>query len=200
MGKENKEITKAIIESQKIAKDIYRSDKVFRCLLENPEYIDIIKKKYLDDDMLERLLEADPSLFRYIKHPSQRIINVGLSLDGGNICYLKKKVRKSLPPESLIMALNSNPETAMRYIHKDCNSVDVENYLIAQIEEAPNMIQFVNNPSEKLKCLAISKDPKVALYFETLSNGMMDIIDAKYPELRSSLPNYTREIKDVTKE
>lgn len=199
-----KDITKAINAANDIAHEIRMRDKVFRCLLENPEYMNIIKKKYVDDDMLERLLEADPSIFQYIKHPSQRIIDVGLMLDGGNIWHLKKKVRKSLSTDSLMKALNSNPDQVMKCINKDgrknYSSDTMESYLnyaMQKIEETPNSIQFISNPTEEMKCLAISKDPNVALYFDKLSDKMMDIIDEKYPGLRSSLPNYTREIKNI---
>ena len=80
-------------------------------ITKNPEYIPIMKEKYLSDDVLAMCLEDEPSLFKFIPNPSLRIIKLALQLDGGNIKYIKKKIRKQLPSDYLVMAVDSNPRS-----------------------------------------------------------------------------------------
>ena len=184
----------------------------FRCLVDHPEYICIVKSKYTDDDMLIRLIETDPEIFKNIRHPSDKVIRAALEVDGANLAYIKKKKRKTLPAEFFMLAMQSNPVGAIEFIPKNCipesvkqklfasdpdiilkNKLELsEDFLLNEIKENPNLIKFVTNPSDDLKCAALSEDPNVALYYEELSPRMMDIIDEKYPNLKSSLPNYHR--------
>ncbi len=183
-------------------------------ITKNPEYIPIMKEKYLSDDVLAMCLEDEPSLFKFIPNPSLRIIKLALQLDGGNIKYIKKKIRKQLPSDYLVMAVDSNPREALPYVPKKYipegikqkifdtdpellqeNDLDIasNSFIESRIEECPAVIKYLANPSDEIKCLALRKDPNVALYFDTLSPAMMDVIDELYPGLRNSLPNYNRE-------
>lgn len=182
-------------------------------IIQHPEYIPIVKDKYLTDDILEYCLMEEPSVFRYIPDPSTRIINTALGLDGGNLKYIKKKVRKELPMESFIRALSSNPREALPYIPKNLLTEEMkaeifdsspeaikesnikiaqDDFLKSRIKENPQNIKFVIDPSDELKCIALREDPNIALYYDELTPAMMDIIDEKYPELKEVLPNYKR--------
>lgn len=190
---------------------------VFEQIMENPELITIIKNRYLDDDMLEKCLDSEPSVFKYIKDPSPRIIRAALIADGGNLAYIPELVRRRLPIEFFILALQSNVYGSLPYIPEEllndvmCDEIkeklifDVdpemvrqygvkirEEFLRDKIRENPSLIKYVVDPSDDLKCLALEQDPNIALYFDELTPKMMDVIDTKYSSLKDSLPNYTR--------
>lgn len=184
-----------------------------KAIVEHPKLIPLFKKSLTEDCILMVCLEEDPTIFQYIPKPSLKVIKKGLELDGGNLRHIKKKVRKTLPSEFFLIALDSNPAGAIPYIPKDLipaqvkeqllmedpdllkqNNVDLVEtaFLKNQIEEDPSKIKYIVNPSNELKCMALRKDPNIALYFDELTNEMMDIIDEMYPSIRESLPNYTR--------
>ena len=71
-----------------------------------------------------------------------------------------------------------------------------EDLLSPLIVENPSLIKYVCEPSENLKCTAIRWDINVALYYPTLTEKMMDVIDKYWPKYRSQLPNYTRTIEE----
>lgn len=197
---------------EKARKEQERRGIAFRCLMDHPEYIGIIKKKYTDDDMLIRLIENDPEIFKNIHDPSDRVIRAALEADGANLAYIKKKKRKDLPHEFFMLAVQSNPIAAVEYIPKEYipesvkqklfasdpsvilkNKLELsEDFLMSEIKSNPNLIKYVTNPTDDLKCAALSEDPNVALYYDELSPRMMDIIDEKYPNLKTLLPNYSR--------
>jgi hypothetical protein len=190
---------------------------VFEQIMENPKLITIIKNRYLDDDMLEKCIDAEPTVFRYIKNPSMRIIRAGLIADGGNLAYIPESCRENLPSEFFIFALQSNLYGAIQYVPEDQLhhgiSTEIkekliferdpeiaykygvslrEEFLRDRIRYDPSLIKYVVDPSDELKCLALEQDPNIALYFDELTPKMMDVIDRKYPSLKGSLPNYTR--------
>lgn len=190
---------------------------VFEQIMENPELITIIKNRYLDDDMLEKCIDSEPTVFKYIKDPSPRIIRAALIADGGNLAYIPENARSHLPVEFYIYAMQSNVYGALPYIPEDLLQDEVddkikeklifdvdpemvrqygvrirEDFLRDKIRENPSLIKYVVDPSDDLKCLALEQDPNIALYFDELSPKMMDVIDRKYSSLKDSLPNYKR--------
>lgn len=181
-------------------------------MIEHPEYICLVKNKLLTDDIIEECMNDNPDIFAYLRHPSIPIINIAFEMDGGNIANLHKDQRNNLPLDTIRIALESDIERSIDYININelplemrvdaflqrpdlvlSRGADIpESYVISEIQKAPNIIKYVNNPTEEMKCLAISLDPYTALYFQELTDKMMDIIDEKYPQLTGSLPNYTR--------
>lgn len=204
------EFTKAHRKEMKMRKMIYD------CLLDHPEYIRIIKSKYITDDLIESVMRVEPEIFQYIKHPTLRIINAALDIDGGNLKYLDEEKIASLPATSFEIAIESNPKDAIKYIPENMLDERIklnifteepevirdrgihidEDLLVPIIVENPSLIKYVQNPSEKLKCVAIRWDVNVALYYTTLSDEMMDTIDKYWPKYRAQLPNYTRKIEE----
>lgn len=191
---------------------------IFDCLVDHPEYIRIIKSKYITDDLIESVMRVEPEIFQYVKNPTLRVINAALDIDGGNLKYLSNEKIASLPATSFEIAIESNPRDAAKYIPE--NMLDEktklsifteepeairdrgicidEDLLTPLIVENPSLIKYVKNPSDKLKCTAIRWDINVALYYETLTDGMMDTIDKYWPKYRDQLPNYTRIIEEDT--
>ena len=178
----------------------------------NPDYMQLMKGKYLTDDVLEDALDLNPDIFRFIKDPSMRIILKALDIYGPNIKYIDDDVAKDIPEDVLINVLESidttldidvnfngiseqsridlfvnDPIKALTY------GINVPDYFILkELQNQPNLIKLIKNPSDKMKCTALENDPNVALYFDTLTDEMMDIIDEKYPYMKNNLPTYTR--------
>ncbi len=189
-----------------------KRDRLKRLIIEHPDCIAFIKNKYLTDDILEECLNDNPDIFPFIKHPTTNIINMALEMDGGNLKFIDEERRNNLPLDSIRIALDADAERAIDYVIMEQLPIEMqidlflknpvlalthhasipESYIIKEIYRTPNIIKYVSNPTEEMKCLALSLEPNVALYFSQLSDKMMDIIDQKYPQLIGKIPNYTR--------
>lgn len=182
-------------------------------IINHPDCIPLLKRKWVSEDILMMCMEEEPSIFRYFKSPTLNIIRRGLELDGGNLQFVPKKRRKKLPMDFFMIAVDSNPRDALPFVPKKFiseetrrklfvsdpslikdNDLDMmqTDFLKARIEECPADIKYIKDPSNELKCIALRSDPNTALYFDELTPEMMDIIDELYPSLKDSLPNYRR--------
>ena len=178
----------------------------------NPDILNLLKDKYTTDDILEDALELNPDIFKFIKEPSMRIILKALDMDGGNIQYLDKEVIDSLSDDVLVAAIDTmdvntiisdidfesmSEETRVDIFVNDpikalqCGVTVPEYFIIKELQKSPNLIRYVKNPTNRMKYIALENDPNVAVYFDSLTDEMMDIIDNKYPHLKN-LPTYTR--------
>lgn len=178
----------------------------------NPDILNLLKDKYTTDDILEDALELNPDIFKFIKEPSMRIILKALDMDGGNIQYLDKEIIDSLSDDVLVAAIDTmdvntiisdidfesmSEETRVDIFVNDpikalqCGVTVPEYFIIKELQKSPNLIRYVKNPTNRMKYIALENDPNVAVYFDSLTDEMMDIIDSKYPHLKN-LPTYTR--------
>lgn len=179
----------------------------------NPEIIQLLKDKYTTDDVLEDALDLNPDIFKFIKEPSMRIINKALDMDGANIQYIDKATINSLSDDTIIDAIDSmdvsdivsdidfesmTEEMRINIFSNDpakalqCGICVPDYFIMRELQNYPNLIRYIKNPTNRMKCIALSLDPNVAVYFDKLTDEMMDIIDDKYPYLKDSLPTYTR--------
>lgn len=178
----------------------------------NPEIIPLLKNKYTTDDVLEDALDMNPDIFKFIKDPSNRIIAKALDMDGANIQYIDKERLKTIPEELLLSAIESvdEPDASLDIDFDDiseesridmfvqdpvkaiqCGITVPDYFMLKEIQKSPNLIRYIKNPTNKMKCVALDLEPNVAVYFDSLTDEMMDIIDTKYPHLKE-LPTYTR--------
>lgn len=189
-----------------------------RCILavnmiaNNPEILPLLKDKYTTDDVLEDALDINPDIFKFIKDPSNRIISKALDMDGTNIQYIDRSRLNSLPEELLLAAIETvdtdisnlginfddlSEESRLDIFVQDpvkalqCGITIPDYFIINEIQKSPNLIRYIKNPTNKMKCVALELEPNVAVYFDSLTDEMMDIIDNKYPHLKE-LPTYTR--------
>jgi hypothetical protein len=189
-----------------------------RCILavnmiaNNPEILPLLKDKYTTDDVLEDALDINPDIFKFIKDPSNRIISKALDMDGANIQYIDRNRLNSLPEELLLAAIETvdtdisnlginfddlSEESRLDIFVQDpvkalqCGITIPDYFIINEIQKSPNLIRYIKNPTNKMKCVALELEPNVAVYFDSLTDEMMDIIDNKYPHLKE-LPTYTR--------
>ena len=178
-----------------------------------PDMIPLLKNRYTTDDIIEDALDLNPDIFKFIVEPSDRIIMKALDIDGSNIKYIPKEKLNSIPEDVLINAIefidddipahsidlnNLSEESRIDIFMQDpvkavqCGIEVPEYFLLKELQKYPSMIKYIKNPTNKMKCLALSCEPNIALYFDKLTDEMMDIIDEKYPHLKDSLPTYTR--------
>lgn len=204
---------KGIITEEKRAKYNERCRMAVDVIANNPEIIPLLKDKYTTDDVLEDALDINPDIFRHIKDPSIRLISKALDMDGSNIQFVSKDKLKSLPEEVLISAMDSTDDIEAdininlndmseefkmdMFVHDpvkalQCGISVPEYFIIKELEKTPNLIRHIKNPTTKMKCVALEHEPNVAVYFDKLTDEMMDIIDTKYPHLKDSLSTYTR--------
>lgn len=200
-------------------KSIEEKDKKYneRCamavnmIVNNPEILPFLKNKYTTDDVLEDALDINPDIFKFIKDPSNRIIIKALDMDGANIQYIDRERLNNLPDEILVSAIESVDDVSDLGVNFDdiseesrldifiqdpvkaiqCGINVPEYFMIKEIQKSPNLIRYIKNPTNKMKCVALDLEPNVAVYFDSLTDEMMDIIDIKYPHLKE-LPTYTR--------
>lgn len=181
-------------------------------ITEHPEVLPLLKDKYTTDDILEEAIQLEPDVFKYIRNPSPRIISAAFEIDGGNVKFVPSQTLMTLPEDVLMTAIDSNFDEAMPCIdvselseeaqidifHKDPvraleYGVQVPSYyILAEIRKTPSIVRYIPNATNEMKCEALSLEPNVVLYFNTLTPEMMDIIDEKYPYLIGKIPNYTR--------
>lgn len=178
----------------------------------HPEVLPLLKNKYTTDDVLEDALDLNPDIFKFIKEPSDRIIAKALDMDGANIQYIDKGTLKNMPEDMLLSVMDSvdDPSVSLDIDFDDISEesridmfiqdpvkalqcgISVPDYFVLkEIQKSPNLIRYIKDPTNRMKCAALELEPNIAVYFDSLTNEMMDIIDAKYPHLKE-LPTYTR--------
>ena len=72
-----------------------------------PDYMKLIKHKYLTDDVLEDALDLNPDIFRYIKDPSMRVVLKALDIDASNIQYIDPDLVYNIPEEVLLNVIDN---------------------------------------------------------------------------------------------
>lgn len=171
-----------------------------------PDLIRTIKRKYATDDIWQYCIDQKPELFQYCEDPSYTLCRHAVQADGHNIKYVPSKfigkecvmvewaIRRSpdvvfeLPPNlrtehNFEIAFDADP-TLMKHVdHYD------DDYLKDHIEKYPSHIQYINNPPEWLKVLAIRQDPNAALMIpkEQWTSFMKSEMKSRYPEYYQSM-------------
>ena len=88
--------------------DPNREQRLLEILADDPSMILIFKYKHTTDNMWKICIENEPSLFQFMKTPSEEMILFALSEDGANIKYLKE-MGISLTPRMIYTAVKSYP-------------------------------------------------------------------------------------------
>lgn len=184
-------------------KDDIKND-LFKVLFDKPHLIITIKKKYLNDDLWKFCIEREPSVFKYKQDPSPDLCHYAVCIDGTNIEYVPKHV---INAQICYLAVKNNPK-AILYVPKKYNTDELreiafdldpclmknynvrEAYMIDKVRENPAIIKYIKNPPEHLICEAIKIDSNIILYFDFLTDRMLDVIDEYYPDIAETFPNY----------
>lgn len=200
--------------------DTMQEHRLLSILSDDPSMILLIKNKYITENMWKICIESEPSLFQYMKDPSEEMILFALKENGANLDHVLKLENVKLTRkmmwtavESYPAAIFSVPERFMdrplieRALDKDPSLMKQfkhldHDYLLRKIKENPGVIQYINNPSDDLICEAILLNPNVCVYLKQLSPRMIALIWDRYPEIAAMLDttkhSKPEKIKDVS--
>lgn len=192
--------------------DEYLKDITKDILTEFPEAIRIIKSKYITEEDWDYALDTDPGLFRYAKYPTLKMCRTAISRDGTNIFKIKNysDFTEAQFNELIDLAVRTTPsvycdlERPYQTLARRKMAVSIDHTMIDDvgalpkdfvesiIDEDPSAIQYIRNPDDDLKCIALKSNPNSGLYFGELSPKMVDVINECWPEWINVLPNYPK--------
>lgn len=190
-------------------------DRILKTLYNDPILITCLKEKYVSDELWMYCIEREPSVFAEMKHPNEKICNFAVEVDGNNLkvirdkfdyipitermCYIAvKNCPKAIlyvPPRILDgnyalqeMAFDKDP-SLMAYFE------DVRpEYIKKKVLENPSYLKYINNPDEDLVCEVLMKYPNTVVYFENLTQRMIETLKCYHPdvyELHSRIHDFT---------
>ena len=189
-----------------------REQKILELLSDDPSMIVIFKNKYITDNMWKICIELEPSLFQFMKNPSEEMILFALSEDGANIKYLKE-MGISLTPRMIYTAVKNYP-AAIYMIPKDLQTNKLKEYACIEdpslmkefnlkrefidkrLKEDPRLVRFLKNPTEDQVCRAIEKDPNICAYVEKFTPRIKKLIKELYPDIIPLIPRLSDEFSN----
>lgn len=184
--------------------DPIREIRFMELLRDDPSAILLIKEKYLNDRLWEVAIKNEPSLFQYMKNPSDSLIMLALREDGANIKYLLK-MNIEITPERLHVALKNYPG-AIFLIPKRYRTNGVkefacmedptlmkdvelrEEFIKRRLKQDPLLVRFLKNPTEDQLCDALEYSANICGYIETFTPRMKEIMLRKYPDMIQLIP------------
>ena len=189
-----------------------REQRILELLADDPSLILIFKNKYTTENMWKFCIENEPSLFQYMKNPSEDIVIYALSEDGANIKYLKD-MGIALTPKMIYAAVKSYPgaiylipeelrttrlrEFACKEDPSLMRELSLKNdYIEKRLKEDPTLVRFLKNPTEDQICSAIEADPNICAYVEKFTPRVKALIKELYPELIPLIPRLSEQFSD----
>lgn len=189
-----------------------REQRILELLADDPTLILTFKYKYTTENMWKFCIENEPSLFQYMKNPSEEIVIYALSEDGANIKYLKD-MGIALTPKMIYAAVKSYPgaiylipeelrTTRLReYACREDPSLMRElplkkDYIEKRLKEDPTLVRFLKNPTEDQLCSAIAADPNICAYVEKFTPRVKALIKELYPEIIPLIPRLSEQFSD----
>ena len=183
----------------------YCTQRILDLLVDDPSMILMIKNKYLNDTLWMFSIEKEPSLFKHIKDPSKEICYFACEVDGNNLKVIRKKFpHVPIDAKMCYLAIKSAPN-AIFHVPKALQDEGLKElacdrdpslmkcfdlrpaYIERKIKEHPTYIQFVDNPSDELKLLAMKGDINVCSHFDSFSPRIKEEIRDSNPEIYSML-------------
>lgn len=181
--------------------------KLYNLLDDDPSLITLLKNQYITDDLWMFCIQREPELFGEMKHPSEEMCLFALGEDGRNLKFIEERFKDvKLTQKMILTAITSQP-AAICYVPKKYKSNALKEYayriapemmydddcirkefLIELLEEHPEYIRHLRNPSEDLIILALDKDPNIVAYVNNFTPRIRKLIRDKYPELSTLLP------------
>lgn len=192
--------------------DPNREQKILEILADDPSMILIFRYKYTTDNMWKICIENEPSLFQFMKTPSEEMILYALSEDGANIKYLKE-MGISLTPRMIYTAVKSYPgaiylippelrtSKLREYACKEDPSLMKvlplkREYVEKRLKEDPTLVRFLSNPTEDQLCRAIASDPNICAYVDKFTPRVKQLIKELYPEIIPLIPRLSEQFTD----
>lgn len=189
-----------------------REQKILELLADDPSLILIFKNKCITDNMWKICIENEPSLFQFMRHPSEEMILYALSEDGANIKYLRD-MGISMTPKMIYTAVKNYPG-AIYLIPSELRSSKLKefaciedpslmkeltlkkDFIEKRLKMDPTLVRYLKNPSEEQICNAIKVDPNTCAYVEIFTPKIKNLIKSLYPELIPLIPRLSEQFLD----
>ena len=183
--------------------------RIYSLLSDYPSTILMFKYKYTTDNMWKIAIENEPSLFQYMKDPSEEMVLLALNEDGANIQYLEKMGIR-ITPKMMYVAVHNYPR-AIYLIPKELRTAHLREYackedstlmnelplqrsfINRQLKSDPTLMRFIKNPTEEQICDAIRADPAVCAYIEKFTPKIKELIRELYPEIIPLIPRLSEQ-------
>ena len=158
--------------------------------------------------MWKVVIQLEPSLFQYMKDPSNEMCLYALKEDGSNLQYVVKNPSVKLTSEMIYTAVSNYPaaifdvpvemrDNAIKEFAFDRDPTLIKNftnvrkeYINRKIKEDPSFIRFLNDPDEDLVCKAIENDPNYCVYVKKFTPRIKKLIETIYPDIIPLIPAF----------
>lgn len=188
--------------------DPMRERAILKLLSDDPACILLLRSKCTTDNMWKVVIQLEPSLFQYMKDPSNEMCLFALKEDGSNLQYVVKNSSVKLTPEMIYTAVNNYPaaifdvpvemrDNAIKEFAFDRDPTLMKNfknvrkeYINRKIKEDPSFIRFLDDPDEDLVCKAIENDPNYCVYVKKFTPRIKKLIETLYPDIIPLIPNF----------
>ena len=188
--------------------DPIRERAILKLLSDDPSCILLLRNKCTTDNMWKVVIQLEPSLFHYMKDPSNEMCLYALKEDGSNLQYVVKNPSVKLTSEMIYTAVNNYPaaifdvpvemrDNAIKEFAFDRDPTLIKNftnvrkdYINRKIKEDPSFIRFLNDPNEDLVCKAIENDPNYCVYVKKFTPRIKKLIETLYPDIIPLIPGF----------
>ena len=188
--------------------DRIRERTILKLLSDDPSCILLLRSKCTTDNMWKVVIQLEPSLFQYMKDPSNEMCLYALKEDGSNLQYVVKNPSVKLTSEMIYTAVSNYPaaifdvpvemrDNAIKEFAFDRDPTLIKNftnvrqeYINRKIKEDPSFIRFLNDPDEDLVCKAIENDPNYCVYVKKFTPRIKKLIETLYPDIIPLIPGF----------
>lgn len=196
----------------------YVKQKIFDLLIEDPSAICMIKSKYLTDDVWKFCIEQEPSLFKYMKYPTNEMCDFAVSLDGKNLRYVRKK-KIPITPKMAYLAIKNDPNAIFEVPNKmvtpalkelaydqkpelvEIYGVPSNDYIRRCIKDQKyNILNYIPEPDETVMLEALDENPLMCRYINHLTDAMKALIREKYPHFVPLLPQMKEDCENTVQQ
>lgn len=183
--------------------------RILEFISNDPTLILIFKNKYLTDNLWKVAIENEPSLFQYMKDPSEEMILFALNEDGANVQYLDAMGIKitnkmaytavrSYPGAIFLLPIEHRTARLREFACKEDPSLmkDVPlhaGFVRSQLKKDPTLARFLKDPTEEQLIQAIKSSPNVIPYISKFTPRLRELIQEIYPEIIPLIPRLLEE-------
>lgn len=178
------------------------SSKVLKVLYDEPSLVLALKEKYVNDSVWRFCIEREPGLFKKMKHPSQKICEFAVEVNGKNLKYVVKRFKYiELTEKMMLDAIRSYPK-ALLYIPSKYQTDGIKeyafdrdpslmlefndvrkDYIERKVLEEPYFLKFVKNADDTLICNVLKQNPNMIAYVENLTPEIIVFMKENYPDI-----------------
>lgn len=178
------------------------SHRIYNLLDEDPSMITLMKPSSITEDMWYFCIQRDTSLFKEMKHPSEKMCMFALAEDGRNLKYLYSKFTDIKVTNKMIWTAITSRPSAIYYVPKKKRTTEMKEYAFSlepelmlneddirheflenMLSEHPENIKYIRNPDDDLVILALKANPNVVTYVSKLSEPVIIFIKERYPDI-----------------